>query len=161
MSSKIIEKVRETYAQKLGAEAWAALSDEAKDLATRVHSTFCLHHLRATGLRGAVKFECGFLDPLLEVSIIDIDLKLRVKGKLSAVVRAVSKNFMSEGCKEIYAKAKGLVYYSFTLKYAPTVIIAIIEQYDLGVRFDIERVRGVRRCNAELLIHDALSQALD
>jgi len=36
MSSKIVEKVRETYAQKLGKEAWAALSDEAKDLATRV-----------------------------------------------------------------------------------------------------------------------------
>jgi hypothetical protein len=127
MSSKIVEKVRETYAQKLGKEAWAALSDEAKDLATRVHSTFCLNHLRATGLRRAVKFECCFLDPLLEVTITDIDPELRVKGKLSAVVRAVSKNFTYEGCKEIYAKGKGLVYFSFTLKHDPTDLV-------LGVR---------------------------
>ena len=107
-------------------------------------------------MRRAVKFECGFLDPLLEVSIIDIDPELRVKGKLSAVVRAVSKNFTYEGCKEIYAKGKGLVYYSFTLKHDPTAIIAVIERYDLGVRFDIE----FEACVAVMLNYSSMMRYL-
>jgi hypothetical protein len=138
MATKIAEKVREKYIERIGQPAWDILSPEEQAELVHVHNAFCLNHLRCTGLRRAVKLEASLLDPLLRASIDIMDAAFRVTGQLSACVRAVSKNFTYAGYKDLYVKGKGLVFFSFILQHSPGTIIAIIERYDLGTRFDIE-----------------------
>ena len=137
MGREMEAKIRESYAQHLGAESWAALDGDAQLSAVRVHLAFCQNHLRNTGARRAVKFEDAYLQEIFDACLKGMDRRLRVTGKLSELLRAVPKEFLYTGSR-LYKKGHGVDFLGWCLDKYPDSVVFVLERADLGTRNDID-----------------------
>ena len=137
MSRVMAEKVKTSYVEKIGAEAWGALTEEEQFAVVRVYIVFCINHLRSTGARRAIKFEEKHLKIKFEDNIKEIPAHLRVHGKLTDALRAVAKEFVYAAIR-IYPKGSGMYFFSWVVKFYPRRVIFALKRIDLGVRFDVE-----------------------
>lgn len=135
MSGLIVDKVKERFIEKLGAEAWEALSEDEKKEAVLVVRAYCHNHLRCTCVRHAVVKEQAHMKEALDECLTGFKESDRMTTNVEMVVRASCKEFCHSASR-LYAKGKGMLFFAFCLQFYPLIVIFVLGRADLGQRHD-------------------------
>lgn len=93
----------------------------------------CMHHLRNIWVGSAEKDLTSSLNTLLRDSLDEIDPKLRVSTSISAIIRAIDKEF---SLSANYPKGHGALFAQFMLEYHPGALLLHVERAS-GSRQDL------------------------
>ena len=85
----------------------------------------CMHHLRNVWLGGMEKALTKQLNEILKMSVDDIDPKLRVSASISAVIRAVDKEF---SLSANYQKGHGELFKQWMREHHPGAMLLHVER---------------------------------
>ena len=85
----------------------------------------CMHHLRNIWVGSAEKDLTSSLNTLLRDSLDEIDPKLRVSTSISAIIRAIDKEF---SLSANYPKGHGALFAQFMLEYHPGALLLHVER---------------------------------
>lgn len=84
-----------------------------------------MHHLRNIWVGSAEKDLTSSLNTLLRDSLDEIDPKLRVSTSISAIIRAIDKEF---SLSANYPKGHGALFAQFMLEYHPGALLLHVER---------------------------------